>query len=144
MFQRLLSLKTAVMNTTVKVSEAKAHLLELLARVEAGEEVIISHGSDPIARLSRIRKQTDLQLLVNEVRAARGKVLQVSHDQVLSWRDEGVDDGTANRLSADLTQAGITWASQKDFRRQSNLQTCQRCFKPPDDQPVCEAPLRFA
>jgi prevent-host-death family protein len=77
------------MTTTVKISEAKTHLSELLARVEAGEEVIISRGNDPVARLSRISKETDLQLLVNEVRAARGKVQPVSHDEVLSWRDEG-------------------------------------------------------
>ena len=44
------------MSTTVKVSEARAHLSELLVRVEAGEEVIISRGGDPIAKLSRIRK----------------------------------------------------------------------------------------
>lgn len=77
------------MSTTVKVSEAKAHLSELLARVEAGEDVIIARGNDPIARLSRIRKETDLQLLVNEVRAARARLSAVSHDEVLSWRDEG-------------------------------------------------------
>ena len=77
------------MSTTVKVSEAKAHLSELLARVEAGEEVIIARGNDPIARLSRIRKETDLQLLVNEVRAARAKLSPVSHDEIMSWRDEG-------------------------------------------------------
>ncbi|EPE94028.1 type II toxin-antitoxin system Phd/YefM family antitoxin [Rhizobium grahamii] len=77
------------MTTIVKISEAKAHLSELLARVEAGEEVVISRGNDPVARLSRIRKETDLQLLVNEVRAARGKVQPMAHDEVMSWRDEG-------------------------------------------------------
>lgn len=77
------------MTTTVKISEAKAHLSELLARVEAGEEVVISRGNDPIARLSRIRKETDLQLLVTEVRAARARAQPVTHDEVLSWRDEG-------------------------------------------------------
>lgn len=82
-------MKDRIMTTTVKVSEAKAHLSELLAKVEAGEEVIISRGSDPIARLSRIRKETDLQLLLNEVRAARGKVQSMSHEEILSWRDEG-------------------------------------------------------
>ena len=79
----------AAVRTTVKVSEAKAHLSELLARVEAGEEVIIARGNDPIARLSRIRKETDLQLLVNEVRAARAKLSPVSHDEIMDWRDEG-------------------------------------------------------
>jgi prevent-host-death family protein len=76
------------LSTTVKVSEAKAHLFELLVRVEAGEDVIISRGNDPIAKLSRIRKETDLQLLV-EVRAARGRAKPSSHDEIMSWRDEG-------------------------------------------------------
>ncbi|MCM2477422.1 type II toxin-antitoxin system prevent-host-death family antitoxin [Rhizobium sp. CG5] len=77
------------MSTTVKVSEAKAHLSELLVRVEAGEDVIISRGNDPIAKLSRIRRENDLQLLVNEVRAARGRAKSSSHDEIMSWRDEG-------------------------------------------------------
>jgi prevent-host-death family protein len=76
-------------STTVKVSEAKAHLSELLARVEAGEDVIIARGNDPIAKLSRIRKETDLQLLVNEVRAARGRAQPTAHEDIMSWRDEG-------------------------------------------------------
>ena len=77
------------MSTTVKVSEAKAHLSELLARVEAGEDVIISRGNDPIVRMSRILKETDLQLLMNEVRAARTRVTPSTNDEILSWRDEG-------------------------------------------------------
>lgn len=75
--------------TTIKVSEAKAHLSQLLARVEAGEEVIIARGNDPIAKLSRIRKESDLQLLINEVRAARSRALPVTHEEVMAWRDEG-------------------------------------------------------
>jgi prevent-host-death family protein len=35
---------------TVKVSDAKTHLSELLARVEAGEEFVIARGSEPVAR----------------------------------------------------------------------------------------------
>lgn len=77
------------MTTTVKMSEAKTHLSELVARVEAGEEVIIARGNDPVVRLSKIQRETDLQLLLAEVRAARSKVEQVSHDELLSWRDEG-------------------------------------------------------
>ena len=77
------------MSTTVKVSEAKAHLSELLVRVEAGEDVIISRGNDPIVRMSRIRKESDLQLLMTEVRAARSRAMPSTHDEILSWRDEG-------------------------------------------------------
>ncbi len=77
------------MSTTVKVSEAKAHLSELLVRVEGGEDVIISRGNDPIVRMSRIRKESDLQLLMNEVRAARSRATPSTHDEILSFRDEG-------------------------------------------------------
>lgn len=58
-----------------------------LARVEAGEEMIILRGNDPVARLSPVRKETDLSLLINEVRVARGRAQTVNHDEVLAWRD---------------------------------------------------------
>jgi len=77
------------MSTTVKISEAKAHLSELLARVEAGEDVIIARGNDPIVRLSRVRKETDRQILLEEVRAARTKMQPVRHEEIMTWRDEG-------------------------------------------------------
>ncbi|ACI59538.1 prevent-host-death family protein (plasmid) [Rhizobium leguminosarum bv. trifolii WSM2304] len=77
------------MTTTVKISEAKTHLSELLTRVEAGEDIVIARGNDPIARLSRIARQTDMQLLLAEVRAARLKAAVSTHDEILSWRDEG-------------------------------------------------------
>lgn len=77
------------MSVTVKVAEAKAHLSELLARVEAGEEVIISRGSDPVARLSRIHKVNELGVLMAEVRAARLRAKPVTNDEILDWKREG-------------------------------------------------------
>ena len=35
----------------INVHEAKTHLSRLLARVEAGEEIVISRGGRPVARL---------------------------------------------------------------------------------------------
>jgi prevent-host-death family protein len=35
----------------VTVHAAKTHLSQLLARVEAGEEIVIARGSEPVARL---------------------------------------------------------------------------------------------
>lgn len=77
------------MTTTVKISEAKTHLSDLIARVEAGEEFVIARGNDPVAHLTAIRKQSDMQLLLAEVRAARLKAATSTHDEILSWRDEG-------------------------------------------------------
>lgn len=41
--------------TTCTVAEAKAHLSELLARVESGEELIITRRGRPVANLSPVR-----------------------------------------------------------------------------------------
>ncbi|MBK6403346.1 MAG: type II toxin-antitoxin system prevent-host-death family antitoxin [Rhodocyclaceae bacterium] len=41
--------------TTCTVAEAKAHLSELLARVESGEELTITRRGRPVAQLSPIR-----------------------------------------------------------------------------------------
>jgi prevent-host-death family protein len=42
------------MAAQVNVHEAKTHLSRLLARVQAGEEIIIAKAGEPIARLTRI------------------------------------------------------------------------------------------
>lgn len=41
---------------TVNVHEAKTHLSRLLARVEAGEEVVIARNGKPVARLVNVPK----------------------------------------------------------------------------------------
>jgi len=40
---------------TVSVAETKAHLSELLARIERGEEVVITRRGRPVARLAPIQ-----------------------------------------------------------------------------------------
>jgi prevent-host-death family protein len=42
------------MAATVNIHEAKTHFSKLLARVSAGEEVIIARAGKPVARLSPI------------------------------------------------------------------------------------------
>jgi antitoxin (DNA-binding transcriptional repressor) of toxin-antitoxin stability system len=74
---------------TVKVGEAKTHLSELLAKVEAGEEVIIARGKEPIAKLSRIRHEKDLQSVIAEIKAARAHRPKTAIEEILAWRDEG-------------------------------------------------------
>lgn len=56
------------MTVTVKIGEAKTHLSELLARVEAGEEIVIARGNDPIARLTRIQRRSDVEAAIEEIR----------------------------------------------------------------------------
>lgn len=77
------------MSITVKVHEAKTHLSELLAKVEAGEEVIIARGNDPIARLTRVEPKSDLAALLAEVRAARAGRPPTTIEEILAWKEEG-------------------------------------------------------
>jgi antitoxin (DNA-binding transcriptional repressor) of toxin-antitoxin stability system len=77
------------MTITVKVGEAMTHLSDLLARVEAGEEIIIARGDVPIARLTRIEKVNDLAAVLAEARAARARAKSVIREEVLAWRREG-------------------------------------------------------
>ena len=41
----------------VNVHEAKTNLSRLIAKVEAGEEVVIARRGTPVARMVRVRKQ---------------------------------------------------------------------------------------
>ena len=77
------------MTHTVKVGEAKTYFSDLLARVEAGEEIIIARGDVPIAKLTRIEKANDLAAVVAEARAARARAKSVTREEVLEWRREG-------------------------------------------------------
>jgi antitoxin (DNA-binding transcriptional repressor) of toxin-antitoxin stability system len=81
------------MTITVKVGDAKTHLSDLLAKVEAGEEIIIARGDVPIAKLTRIEKGNDLAAVVAEARAARARAKSVTRGEVLTWRREGARGG---------------------------------------------------
>ena len=45
------------MAKTVNVHEAKTHLYKLLARVRAGEEIVIARAGEPIARLVPVQRK---------------------------------------------------------------------------------------
>jgi antitoxin (DNA-binding transcriptional repressor) of toxin-antitoxin stability system len=77
------------MTITVKVGEAKTHLSDLLAKVEAGEEVIISRGNEPIAKLSRIRRENDVDAVIAEIKAARAGRAKTTIEEILAWKEEG-------------------------------------------------------
>jgi len=77
------------MTITVKIGEAKTHLSDLLARVEAGEEVIIARGPEPIARLTRFRREKSIEAVIAEIKAARAHRAKTTPEELRAWRDEG-------------------------------------------------------
>ena len=77
------------MSLVIKTGEAKTRLSELLALVEAGEEVIIARGDTPVARLVPVSRHGDAESAVADILAARSAVLPTSPDELIAWRDLG-------------------------------------------------------
>jgi prevent-host-death family protein len=78
-----------LMTVTVKVAEAKTYLSELLARVEAGEDVVIARGNDPVARLVAINKRRQRLIAIEAIRALRRQIAPVTAQQIQQWKQEG-------------------------------------------------------
>jgi prevent-host-death family protein len=79
------------MGAVVKVAEAKAHLSELLARVERGEEFVIARGDTPVARLMPIEEKARGRAAIEAMLALRdsGRIKTVSQDEIRAWIGEG-------------------------------------------------------
>jgi antitoxin (DNA-binding transcriptional repressor) of toxin-antitoxin stability system len=92
------------MTAIVKVGEAKTDLSDLLARVEAGEEITIARGDVPIAKLTRIEKANDLAAVLAEARAARARTKSVTREEILAWKRAGArgHDRRGRRLDRGL------------------------------------------
>jgi antitoxin (DNA-binding transcriptional repressor) of toxin-antitoxin stability system len=78
------------MMVTVNLVQAKAHLSELLDKVEAGEEVIITRHGRAVAHLGRVsRPRSPLRLDdLAAFRATMPSLRQASADLLREARDE--------------------------------------------------------
>jgi prevent-host-death family protein len=77
--------------TACTVAEAKAHLSELLARVEGGEELVITRRGRPVAQLSPIRpvrRSVDWQA-IRAFRESTGAAGTPAVELVRAMRDAG-------------------------------------------------------
>ncbi|MCV9997534.1 type II toxin-antitoxin system prevent-host-death family antitoxin [Pararhizobium sp. YC-54] len=77
------------MTIEVKVAHAETHFSELLSKVEAGEDVVISRGNEPIARLVRIDTREDRIAAIEAVKVERARHKPVSREEIRKWRDGG-------------------------------------------------------
>lgn len=77
------------MTLTVKVGEAKTHLSELLAKVEAGEDVVIARGNEPIARLIKANDTQERRRMLDALRIERAQRSLVSADEIQTWKNDG-------------------------------------------------------
>ena len=74
---------------TVNLSRAKAHLSELLDKVEAGEEVIITRHGRPVAHLSSVSRPKQAVRPLAEFRAKMPSWRKPSATLLREIRDDG-------------------------------------------------------
>jgi prevent-host-death family protein len=76
---------------TVKIAEMKAHLSEWIARAEAGEEVVITRGNRPVARLAPLGEKERAAAAFEAMIAERdlGCIKPVTMDELIAWKHEG-------------------------------------------------------
>ena len=79
------------MTITVNIGEAKTRLSELVAKVEAGEDVVIARDNRPVARLAPLAERERARAVVEEAVAARdsGRIKPVTREERVAWRREG-------------------------------------------------------
>ncbi len=79
------------MTITVNIGEAKTRLSELVAKVEAGEDVVIARDNRPVARLAPLAERERARAVVEEALAARdsGRIKPVTREELVAWRREG-------------------------------------------------------
>ena len=84
-------MRKARMTAVVKVAEAKAHLSELLAKVERGEEFVIARGDKPVARLVPLEAKARGRAAVEAMLALRdsGRIKSVRQEEIRAWIGEG-------------------------------------------------------
>ncbi len=75
--------------STVSLAEAKAKLSELLDKVEAGEELVITRHGRPVARVSAVHAPKKPVPSLAEFRARMPKWRQASAGLLRKMRDEG-------------------------------------------------------
>jgi len=77
------------MTFTVEILEAQSHLTDLLAKVEAGEEIVIARADKPVAKLSPIGKTHDIGALITEIKTQRATRHHTTQEEIHEWRQDG-------------------------------------------------------
>lgn len=74
---------------TITVNVGDADLTELLAKVEAGEDVVLLRNQMPIARILPVIDQEERQRVIDEILAFRKKMPSVTQEEIAEWKTFG-------------------------------------------------------
>ncbi|MDX3927232.1 MAG: type II toxin-antitoxin system prevent-host-death family antitoxin [Shinella sp.] len=71
------------------ITVGDADLIELLAKVEAGEEVILARENEPAAKISRIAEASDRRRAIKQILAFRATMPHVTKHEIAEWKKTG-------------------------------------------------------
>lgn len=74
---------------TVKVQYAKTHLSALIATVEQGDEVVISRGDQPVAKLVALEAPGDRSLGFVAWKTPATFFAELTDDELAAWEGTG-------------------------------------------------------
>ncbi len=78
------------MTITFDVDDLAARLPEFLAEVEAGHQILIARGSEPLAHVVKAEKPTfTSQKAIDAILEMRSRMPRATAEEILEWRDEG-------------------------------------------------------
>lgn len=74
---------------TLKIDVGDANLTDLLAKVEAGEDVILLRNQMPIARILPVIDQEERRRLIEDILAFRKKMPGITQEEIKDWKAFG-------------------------------------------------------
>lgn len=78
------------MTLTFDVDDLAARLPEMLAEVEAGHDVLIARGSEPVAHVKRAEKpRATPRNVIESILEVRKGIPPTTAEEILAWRGEG-------------------------------------------------------
>lgn len=72
------------MTITVKIEDAD--LAELLAKVEAGEDVLLVRDDAAVARLQAIPRKETRQQVIEDILEFRKKIPSITQEEIAEWK----------------------------------------------------------
>ena len=76
------------MTITIEISTAEKAFVELLSKVEAGEDVVFARGANLVARLTRVPSEGAASRAIDNIRALRSTLPKTTIDEIIAWKDE--------------------------------------------------------
>ena len=74
---------------TIEIDVADTDLPGLLARVETEHEIVLSRGTVPVAKITRILPKSDVKAAIDEIFRIRAGLPPTTIEEILAWKEEG-------------------------------------------------------